>query len=225
MYKLFIMFIIYSFTGWLIEVLFKLIQNGRLVNRGFLVGPICPIYGICGSIIYLVFSNVEYNFFSIFIISIIMCAIIEYFVSWLLEYIFDARWWDYSHKPFNLNGRICLRNLLFFGLLGCLSVYYINPFLIKLLNEINNETLKIISLFLLIIFIIDVVLSVKLVNSLKSVLYTLKKDATEEISKRIRKILIDKSIYFRRVVIAYPNFRFTYIKKIKDKINKKNKMR
>ncbi len=220
MYKLFILFMIYSFTGWLMEVIFKLVQNKRLVNRGFLVGPICPIYGVCGSMIYLIFSNIEYNIFMIFFLSIALCAVIEYFVSWLLEYLFDARWWDYSHKKFNINGRICLRNLLFFGLLGCLAVYYINPFLISIINEIDIQVLKIISIILFVLFVIDIIISVKLINSLKDVLYTLKKDATEEISKKIRRILVDKSIYFRRVIIAYPNFKFS-LKKIKDKIKRK----
>ncbi len=220
MYKLIVLFMIYSFFGWLMEVIFKLVQNKKLVNRGFLVGPICPIYGVCALIMYGVFSNINYNFLIVFIVSIAMCALIEYFVSWLLEYLFNARWWDYSHKRFNLNGRICLRNLLFFGFLGCIGIYFINPFLFSIIDSISYNNLKIISIFLLIILLIDTFVSIKLVNSLKIAFLNLKKDATEEISKRIRRALFDKSMYFRRVVIAYPNFKFSnkYIKKIKEKI-------
>ena len=220
MYKLILLFMIYSFFGWLMEVIFKLVQNKKLVNRGFLVGPICPIYGVCALIMYGVFSNINYNVFTVFIVSIIMCALIEYFVSWLLEYLFNARWWDYSHKRFNLNGRICLRNLLFFGILGCIGIYFTNPFIFSIIDSIHYNNLKIISIFLLILLLIDTFISVKLVNSLKSAFLNLKKDATEEISRRIRRVLFEKSMYFRRVIIAYPNFKFSnkYIRKIREKI-------
>lgn len=220
MYNLFIIFLIYSFCGWFMEVTFKLIQNRKLVNRGFLVGPLCPIYGFCGVSIYLLFSNIEYNIFTVFLISIITCAVFEYFVSWLLEYLFHARWWDYSHKRFNINGRICLRNLIFFGILGILGVYIFNPKLIELIDSIPRDYIKVISFIAFILLVLDTIISVKLVNSLKSFFYSVKKDATEEITKKIRSILIDKSIYFKRVIVAYPNFRFSSIIKIKDKISK-----
>ena len=229
MYKLFMLFMIYSICGWTMEVIFKLVQNRRLVNRGFLIGPMCPIYGFCGLSISLVFDRIkDINYLTVFLISIIICAVFEYFVSWLLETLFNARWWDYSHKRFNLNGRICLRNLLFFGFVGCLGVYVFNPFIFSLLDKIPYNYLKMISIILLLLFLTDTIFSVKLVTSLKNFFYNAKKDSTEEITKRIRKLLIEKSVYFRRVIVAYPNFRFSPIKKIKDSIGKytrkKNKM-
>ncbi len=222
-YKLFLLFIIYSFCGWLMEVLFKLIQNRKLVNRGFLIGPMCPIYGFCGLSISLLFDHFEHNYLSVFFISIFICALFEFFVSWLLETLFHARWWDYSHKKYNINGRICLRNLLFFGILGILGVYFFNPFIHEILDKLNEDYLKYISIILFIIFIIDTILSVKLVNSLKTFFYTLKNDATEEISKKIKRLLIEQSRYFRRVIVAYPNFAFSPINKIKDSISKHSK--
>ncbi len=219
-YKLFMLFMIYSICGWVMEVLFKLIQNGKLVNRGFLIGPMCPIYGFCGLSVSLIFDHIEHSYLSVFLISIVTCAVFEYFVSWLLEKLFHARWWDYSHKRFNINGRICLRNLLFFGILGILGVYFFNPFIYSILDNLSYNTLKISSIILFILFLIDTFFSVKLVSSLKTFFYTIKKDATEEISRKIRNILIEKSIYFRRVIVAYPNFAFYPIIKIKDKINK-----
>lgn len=221
MYKLFLLFVVYSFAGWLMEVLFKFIELKRIVNRGFLVGPFCPIYGFGGLLIYFIGNYFYDNYFLVFFMSIVLCAIMEYLVSFLLEYFFHARWWDYSHKPFNLNGRICLRNLLFFGILGLLGVYVFNPLLLAFLDKLNYYFIRNSAIVVFIMFSIDFIVSILLVNSLKEYFYSIKKDATEEISKKIKKVLIDRSIYFRRVIVAYPNFRFTskYIKQVKDKIS------
>ena len=224
-YKLFLLFMIYSVCGWFMEVIFKLIQNHKLVNRGFLVGPICPIYGFCGLSISLIFDYIEHNYLTVFLISIFTCAVFEYFVSWLLEKLFHARWWDYSHKRFNINGRICVRNLLFFGILGILGVYLFNPFIYGMLDKLSYDTLKYISIVLFVLFVVDTIMSIKLVSSLKTFFYSVKKDATEDISKKIMNLLIEKSVYFRRVIVAYPNFAFHPIIKIKDKITKRNKKR
>lgn len=208
------------------EVIFKFIQNGKFVNRGFLVGPVCPIYGVCGLIFYFIFSNISYNFLSVFVISFLLCAVVEYFASYILEELFHARWWDYSHKKYNLNGRICLRNLLFFGIMGCFCVYFFNSFVFDLIDKIPSPYSVTLAYVLLPIFIIDVVVSIQLVSNLKDMISSVRKDATEEISKKIKSILLSKSIYFRRVVIAYPNFKFSskYLNDIKNKISKyKNK--
>ncbi len=226
MYKYILFFLIFSFSGWLMEVIFKFIQNGKFVNRGFLVGPVCPIYGVCGLIFYFIFSNISYNFLSVFVISFLLCAAMEYFASYILEELFHARWWDYSHKKYNLNGRICLRNLLFFGAMGCFCVYFFNSFVLDIIDNIPSPYSVTLAYVLLPIFIIDVVVSVQLVSNLKDMISSVRKDATEEISKKIKSILLSKSIYFRRVILAYPNFKFSpkYLSGIKNKISKyKNK--
>lgn len=226
MYRYILFFLIFSFCGWLMEVIFKFIQNGKFVNRGFLVGPVCPIYGICGGIFYSVFSNISYNFLSVFIISFLLCAVIEYLASYILEELFQARWWDYSHKKYNLNGRICLRNLLFFGAMGWFCVYFFNSFVLNIIYSIPSPYSVSLAYILLALFIIDVFISVQLVSSLKDMISSFKKDATEEISKKIKSILLSKSIYFRRIIYAYPNFKFSskYFNNLKNRITKsKNK--
>lgn len=227
MYRYILFFLIFSFCGWLMEVIFKFIQNGKFVNRGFLVGPVCPIYGICGGIFYLIFSNISYNFLSVFIISFLLCALVEYFASYILEELFHARWWDYSHKRFNLNGRICLRNLLFFGAMGWFCVYFFNSFVLDFIDSIPSPYSVTLAYILLPLFIIDVLVSVQLVSNLKDMISFVKKDATEEISKKIKTILLSKSIYFRRIIYAYPNFSFSpkYLNDLKDRITRRKKRR
>lgn len=227
MYRYILFLLIFSFCGWLMEVIFKFVQNGKFVNRGFLVGPVCPIYGVCGVIFYLIFSNISYNFLSVFIISFLLCAFVEYFASYILEELFHARWWDYSHKRFNLNGRICLRNLLFFGAMGWFCVYFFNSFVFDFIDSIPLLYSVTLAYILLPLFIIDIVVSVQLVSNLKDMISFVKKDATEEISKKIKTILLSKSIYFRRIIYAYPNFSFSpkYLNDLKDRITKHKKRR
>ena len=221
MNKLFLLFIIFSFTGWFMEVAFKLIQYKKFVNRGFLIGPLCPIYGFCGLLFYLIFNNLSYSPITIFLISFVLCAFIEYLTSYILELLFHARWWDYSHKRFNLNGRICLRNLLFFGIMGLFCAYFYLSFVMNIINEIPDNILNFTTIFIFILLLLDIFVSVKLVNNLESFIVTLKQDATEEISKKIKKILIDKSSYFKRVIFAYPNFMVSkeYINNLKKKFS------
>lgn len=226
MYNLFAMFVTYSFLGWLMEVVFKLIETRKFVNRGFLMGPICPIYGFAGVFTYLILTDFSNNILLLFIMSVTSFAVLEYFSSWALEYLFHTRWWDYSHKKYNINGRICLRNLLFFGIIGCLGVYILNPFVMDIIDMINPSILRIVSCVLLIILILDLIMSIKLVNKLESYLSNVKKDSTEELSNLIKNVLIDKSRYFRRVIFAYPNFKISkeYIIKIKSKITSYSNM-
>ena len=98
----FVLFLIYSFIGWLMEISFTLYKDKTLVNRGFLMGPYCPIYG-CGCIlIILLLKRYLNDFIVLFIMSMVICSILEYLTSYIMEKLFKARWWDYSKKKFNI---------------------------------------------------------------------------------------------------------------------------
>lgn len=116
-----LLFFACSFLGWCMEVTCKLVQFGRFINRGFLLGPLCPIYGT-GAVLMAYFlplwtTQVE----STFLLALVLCGTLEYITSWLMEKLFHARWWDYSQKRFNINGRVCASNLLAFGVMGVLT--------------------------------------------------------------------------------------------------------
>ena len=122
------LFFIYAFIGWLMEVCFTFITDHKLVNRGFLIGPLCPIYGHGCLLILLFLKKFADEPITLFFMAMLICSLLEYFTGYLLEKIFKARWWDYSNRKFNINGRICLETLIPFGILGLLIVLIINPF-------------------------------------------------------------------------------------------------
>ena len=205
-YYYFLLFLIYSFIGWLIEVIGKLIEKHKFINRGFLIGPICPIYGHGCLLMILTLSRYKDNPLTLFICAIFICSLLEYFTSYFMEKIFKARWWDYSTKRFNLNGRICAETMIPFGILGTLVICVINPIFEYLLNLFNFETIKITAVVLFIIYIIDNIISLTIMFGFKGTLKTVEKDGTEEITKKVKKILINKNVLYKRLVEAFPNF-------------------
>ena len=113
--RILLLFFYYSFLGWCVESAICSVNERKLINRGFLNGPLCPVYGV-GAIgcIYLLLPLRE-HLVILYIASTLLVSVIEYFTGWLLETIFHTRWWDYSHYKFNIHGRVCLLNSLMFG--------------------------------------------------------------------------------------------------------------
>ena len=205
-YYYFLLFIIYSFIGWLIEVIGKLFEKHKFINRGFLVGPICPIYGHGCIVMILTLSKFKDNPLTLFINAIFICSLLEYFTSYFMEKIFKARWWDYSTKRFNLNGRICAETMIPFGILGTLVICVINPIFEYILNMFDFETIKITAIVLFVIYLIDYIISLIIMFGFKGTLKTVEKDGTEEITKKVKDILINKNVLYKRLVEAFPNF-------------------
>ena len=204
---LFIFFITYSVIGWIIEVTCKSIENKHLVNRGFLIGPWCPIYGCGCTLIVLLLSKYSNDFPVLFVMSMIICSVLEYFTSFILEKLFKARWWDYSRWKFNINGRICLETMIPFGILGSLLVYYIQPFMLSIYNKIPTNTSHLIALILLIVFVADYIVSSNVMMKLKINKMDVNKDDTEEITSYVRNAISERSILYRRLINAYPNMK------------------
>lgn len=218
----FILFIIYSIIGWIMEIIVVGYEEKKFINRGFLIGPYCPIYGYGAILMIFYLERYKDNFFTVFLLAVIVCSFIEYLVSYIMEKMFNARWWDYSNRKFNINGRICLLNAFLFGVLGVLLVYFVNPFLSNLLLKLNISTLNIISIILFVIFSTDFVISMFISYKLKNNIKKMKKDSTEEINKKVKEILESK-ILNRRIFKAFPRFKINIIsiKEIKNKIENK----
>lgn len=220
--KYFLLFMIYGFIGWIIEVCDVLIESKKLVNRGFLIGPCCPIYGVGCLLIILCLQSFASNTIILFIMSLIICSGLEYATSYIMEKLFNARWWDYSHIKYNINGRICLKNMLLFGILGTVIIYIINPYFVSLINMLSNINLYIITIILAIIFITDIIISLRIIYTFKNTILSVSKDNTDEINKKVHDILIKKSVLARRLRSAFPNLEVR-LKKTKKKIEKKVK--
>lgn len=212
---LFIIFIFYSFTGWLIETCLSVFENKKFINRGFLIGPYCPIYGLGAMTLLFVLEKYNNDPLALFVIGTVLCSIIEYSTSFLLEKIFKARWWDYSHIPFNINGRICLSYSVLFGF-GGLFIMKFNPFLMEFLKSFPIITFNILTIILMILFIIDVIISFNIINKIKIATLEYKKDNTEEITTKISNIIREKSNQIIRLLQAFPNAKIN-IKKLKKK--------
>ena len=153
-YRLIIYFSFYSFVGWLYESTLYTITHKKLINRGFLNGPCCPIYGFGAVIDWLCLGRLS-NPVAIFFAGMALCCSLEYFTSWFLEKVFHARWWDYSQRKFNIKGRICLLGAFVFGTMSVIVVKIVHPFVSGKLDLFTDKQIMWVAIGLLIIFFID----------------------------------------------------------------------
>lgn len=128
--NLYLWFLFYSFFGWVYESMICSIASGKLINRGFLTGPVCPIYGVGALLLIGVLSPIRSPVLLFFAGMLLTCSL-EYFTSWLLEKLFHARWWDYSHYRVHLNGRVCLLGALVFGIFSVVLLFLLHPLVVR----------------------------------------------------------------------------------------------
>ncbi len=203
----FLLFIIYSILGYIIEVLYVSFNHEKItLSRGFLIGPVLPIYGVGAVFITLLLSIYENQVLTLFTLSMVLCTILEYYTSLILEKIFKLRWWDYKDKKHNLNGRVCLQNALLFGLGGVVIIEYINPIIFKALYSYLPLTIKILVIISLIIFLLDLIISTKTIFTLKDKLIKLGgRDSTHQIRLEVKEYLTSHSKLLKRLIKAFPN--------------------
>jgi uncharacterized membrane protein len=182
-------FIGYSFLGKAAETIFYFIFYKKWLNRGFLYGPFMPIYGIAIITVGPIIMMFKSSIFMVFIISFFLSSLLEYIISYIGQKIFNHIWWDYSMEPFNLNGRVCLKDSMIFGFAGIIYIYLTNPLYTKFLNSIDHNLLIIISIPIMIIFTLDLIISSIATIRLKNKGKLKKGDHTEEIKKEIRKLI------------------------------------
>lgn len=202
------LFMIYSFIGWIYETAFCTVSSGKWENRGFLYGPVCPIYGTGAVAISVVMGiagtySIQMSAWNIFIISVIGSAIMEYTTSWALEKLFHAVWWDYSNLPFNINGRISLFTTLAFGVVGILVVYYIAPFTDSVMAGVAPVITEIMAFIFIFLFAVDITLTVTVLLDFDQTVNRLENsfngrmemivDDTKLRSRHIRQVIISKS--------------------------------
>ncbi len=165
-YELISLFFIYGFLGWCVEVAYCGLECGKFVNRGFLNGPICPIYGVGGVIVVVCLTPISDNIFVLFVGSAILTTLLELVTGFALDKIFHARWWDYSDTPFNLNGYICLKFSLAWGLVCIGLMRFIHPVIFGLVKHFPHFIGMIILIFLAAVFAADCVITVVTINKL-----------------------------------------------------------
>ncbi len=202
-----LIFFAFSFLGWCIEVTLKYFEFHRFINRGFLTGPWLPIYGSGAALITVVVGGLaplERGYGTTFALSFVLCGVLEYMTSFVMEKRFHARWWDYSKKPMNLHGRVWIGNLVLFGLGGVLIIHVFDPILYRLFAKTPLTAREILALCLSAVFAADYVVSHFVLKLVKTGVEGSEADSSEQISLEVRLLLHDRSVFYRRFADAYP---------------------
>ena len=161
-FKYIIYFMIYACLGWLCEVVYCSIINKKFINRGFLILPICPIYGFGGLFVILLLNWLKQytlGFLYIGLLGCVITTIVEYLTSYIMEKIFKMRWWDYSNKKYNINGRVCLLNSILFMILSLVIIYVIHPIINIYVSSLNSSWIYVIGSISFVCVICDTIYS------------------------------------------------------------------
>lgn len=202
--KYILLFFFYSAAGWCLESLYCSIGEKRFVNRGFLTGPMCPIYGTAALVmVILIYNPFRDNPLAVFLLGIILCDIVEFITSYLMEKLFSARWWDYTYELLNINGRICLKHTLYWGVISIIFVKTIHPAIDSLYSKIDGVYLKTILIITLLVFTLDLINAVRKaldIRKLQVKINTLTKTLSDELVI-IRSTFEDRYTIIQNVVI------------------------
>ena len=159
-----LMFFVFSAIGWTIECIYCSIGNRKLITRGFLYGPVCPIYGT-GALVFEILITplsdpIQKRWWLVVLVGMVLADIVEYLTSYIMEKLFNARWWDYSNEKFNLHGRICLKHSIYWALATVAVIYIVQPFLQKHMERLVSDELRNFMIaFVGTVFIIDYVIT------------------------------------------------------------------
>lgn len=154
-----LLFAVYSLLGWICESTCCSIQAKKFINRGFLNGPFCPIYGVGALLIIKLLAPFSANIIVLYLASLFLTSILEYFTGFAMEKLFHAKWWDYSNRKFNINGRVCLRNSLLFGVMALALMYLVHPFVERIISRFSPFWLEVVATSLAVLMIADLVSS------------------------------------------------------------------
>ena len=235
---LFMKFILFSMIGYVAEMIFCAIIDKRITNRGFFCGPIIPIYGVGSLALIWILKPFMHNVFLVILLGMVVTGAIEYITSYVLEKIFHNKWWDYSEEKFNINGRICLKNLICFGLVSPIIFYILYSYITDFLLQVKDEVLMGTAIVLFIIFVLDVVYSCLVAYNLRNriiIVEDLKNEKLARIPGMLERML-NKRVkgirrYPKRLLKAFPTLwktnekEFEIMKKIdqKSRTNAKKK--
>lgn len=167
LYELFLIFFTYAFLGWCSEVAFATLKTGTFVNRGFLNGPVCPIYGFGMVIVVICLTPLAENWPMLFLGSMVLTTALEFFTGWVLEKLFHTKWWDYTGRKFNLKGYICLEFSILWGL-GCVLIMRVlHPEVMQFLHWIPHKAGLVILGICILLAIVDLAATIAAIRGLQ----------------------------------------------------------
>lgn len=169
-----LMFFVFSAIGWIIESIYCSLGNKKLINRGFLYGPVCPIYGT-GALVFEILVTplsqpAEKRWWLVVIVGMILADIVEYLTSYIMEKLFNARWWDYSENFLNLHGRICFKHTCYWGLFSLIYVYAVSPLYKHAIDFVPQNIRNAAVGVIIVIFIVDLIFTVKATMDIKKLM-------------------------------------------------------
>lgn len=182
-YELLWLFIIYAFLGWCVEVAYQAVIKGEFVNRGFLNGPWCPIYGFGMLLVIGFLYPLRKNGLILFAGTVIFATVLEFVTGFILEKVFHSRWWDYSDMPYNIKGYVCLSFSLIWGFAGSFVVALVHPAVYGLVELVPRLPGTVLLVIILIVFAVDCVVTVQTILK-----FNRKLRAIEEFSQGLRKV-------------------------------------
>lgn len=227
----FLWLIFYSFCGWVYESTLCSVTERRPVNRGFLIGPICPVYGVGAVVTLLFLSGLKGHIPLLFLAGAVLTCTVEYLTAVILEKAFHAKWWDYSHMKFNIQGRVSLLGALVFGLFAVALIEFIHPPVRTLTEQLPLPIRILLSVVFFVLILIDVFSTVRHILRLNGRLEEIQQAFTRFVehlpqpataadairqafhegfeksrffSDRIRDLLAKKSFQDRRLFRAFP---------------------
>lgn len=166
MYLMLWIFFLYAFLGWCTEVSFAALVSGKFVNRGFLNGPVCPIYGFGVVIVLSCLEPLRHHLFLLFLGSVLLTSALEWITGFILEKLFHQRWWDYSNEPFNLGGYICLRFSIAWGLACLFVIKIVHPTILLFIHLIPKPLGVMLLVILSLIMLVDLAATVRTITKI-----------------------------------------------------------
>lgn len=198
-----LLFFAYSAIGWACECIYCSVPQKRFINRGFLTGPICPVYGFGALLVLFALEPLFAHPVAVFFGGMLLTSALEYVTAVILESLFHMKWWDYSNKRFNLHGRVCLLNSTLFGLLVLVLVYGIHPFLARQITALSMQTVLVVGSSLTTLLMVDLFLSVRSTLKLHGQLPEIHKVLSGIAEKN--RALLETKFFQRRLLGAFPH--------------------
>lgn len=214
----FLLFFASAVLGWMMEVGCKLVQFHRFINRGFLIGPYCPIYGFGAVAVTAALTRYADSPVLVFVMAVVICGTLEYLTSYIMEKLFHARWWDYSQRRFNLNGRVCANTLIPFGLLGLVMIYLVKPFLFGFFATLEQTVMDVLCIVLLATIVSDAIVSATVLGKIRHTAEMSGGDNTETVTRMVREQL-QKVWLARRALRAFP-YAQVYNKSLMERVKR-----
>ena len=220
----FLWFMIYSLIGWAYESTLCSITGKKLVNRGFLNGPVCPIYGTGAVVVVWALGSFKDNVAVLFLLSAVLTTTLEYLTSWVMEKLFHARWWDYSGRFGNIHGRVCLLGFTAFGAMAVLVVRYVQPWVATLTGRLSEFQTHVVCAMLAAALVADLVMTLTTVLGLDKRLLRIREAIGAEMAEIARMRGLHR-FQIKRLSRAFPKLSSTRYpaqwQKLREQLNAK----